>query len=202
MDFMPVNSSHPPHIAAIAPTSSLGRLASLGSKLLLAGCFSLCAALPAAAQTAHSAPSANAVPETSTAAPAQGGAASASGQKTDVRSQVAYERLLNNSGISLQWLWHAKRGHLDAKDNDGLISLDGTQANDEGTLKIKGDVVSISKDSFTFHGTILILDAPDKGRRCDRTGDYEFRITGNRKYWRLRQQEVCDGLADYVDIYF
>lgn len=199
---MPVNANHLPRIAAIAQTSGLMRLASLGSKLLLAGGLSLCAALPAAAQNAHAAPAANVMAGSNSEASAQGGAAGAALQKTDVRSQIAYERLLNNSGITLQWLWHAKRGHLDAKDTNGLITLDGTQANDEGTLKIKGEVVSISKDSFTFHGTILILDAPDKGRRCDRTGDYEFRITGNRKYWRLRQQEVCDGLADYVDIYF
>jgi hypothetical protein len=202
MDFMPMNANQLPRIAAIARTSSLMRLASVGSKLLLAGGFSLCVALPAAAQNAHAAPAANVMAGSDTTASAQGGTASAALQKTDVRSQVAYERLLNNSGITLQWLWHAQRGNLEAKDTDGLITLDGTQANDEGTLKIKGAVVSISKDSFTFHGTILILDAPDKGRHCDRTGDYEFRITGNRKYWRLRQQEVCDGLADYVDIYF
>ena len=29
-----------------------------------------------------------------------------------------------------------------------------------------------------------------------------FRVTQNRKYWRLQQMEVCDGLTDYVDIYF
>jgi hypothetical protein len=35
-----------------------------------------------------------------------------------------------------------------------------------------------------------------------RDGSYEFRITGRRRYWRLQQMEQCDGLTDYVDIYF
>ena len=49
---------------------------------------------------------------------------------------------------------------------------------------------------------ILILDAPDKGRRCERNGDFEFRATGKRKYWRLQQMEACGGLTDYVDVYY
>jgi len=92
--------------------------------------------------------------------------------KTEIKSQTAYERLLNNSGVSVQWLWSAERGHLNAKDVNDVVRIDGTQANFEGTLKINGEIVSIDKDRFTFRGTILILDAPDKGRRCERTGDY------------------------------
>ena len=101
-------------------------------------------------------------------------------QKTDVKDQAAYERLLGNSGITLQWLWSASRGQLNAKDENGVVRLEGTQSNFEGTLKIKGEVVSIGSDRFVLRGTILILDAPDKGRRCERTGDYEFRATGKR----------------------
>lgn len=122
--------------------------------------------------------------------------------KTEIKSQTAYERLMNNSGVSVQWLWSAERGHLNAKDVNDVVRIDGTQANFEGTLKINGEIVSIDKDRFTFRGTILILDAPDKGRRCERTGDYEFRATGKRKYWRLQQMESCDRLTDYVDIYY
>ncbi|AZS82657.1 hypothetical protein ELS24_17640 [Achromobacter spanius] len=122
--------------------------------------------------------------------------------KTEIKSQTAYERLMNNSGVSVQWLWSAERGHLNAKDVNDVVRIDGTQANFEGTLKINGEIVSIDKDRFTFRGTILILDAPDKGRRCERTGDYEFRATGKRKYWRLQQMESCDRLTDYVDIFY
>ncbi|MGE8638740.1 MAG: hypothetical protein ACN6PR_08870 [Achromobacter sp.] len=132
----------------------------------------------------------------------QNGAALAPVAKTEIRNQAAYERLLNNSGVSVQWLWSADRGHLTAKDENDVVRIDGTQANFEGTLKIKGEIVSIDSDRFVFRGTILILDAPDKGRRCERTGDYEFRATGKRKYWRLQQMESCGRLTDYVDIYY
>ncbi|EFF74725.1 MAG: hypothetical protein ACN6P8_07935 [Achromobacter piechaudii] len=137
-------------------------------------------------------------------APAQqpGAAGLAPVSKTEIRNQAAYERLLNNSGVTLQWLWSAQRGKLNATDENDVVRIDGTQANFEGTLKIKGEVVSIDADRFTFRGTIMILDAPDKGRRCERTGDYEFRATGKRKYWRLQQMEACGGLTDYVDIYY
>ncbi|MDH0094472.1 hypothetical protein N7373_23745 [Achromobacter mucicolens] len=130
------------------------------------------------------------------------GGALAPVQKTQINDQAAYERLLNNSGVTLQWLWSAKRGKMNAIDDNDVVRLDGTQANHEGTLKVKGEVVSIGRDSFVLRGTILILDAPDKGRRCERTGDYEFKATGKRKYWRLQQMEACGGLTDYVDIYY
>ncbi|CAB3642889.1 hypothetical protein LMG3431_02272 [Achromobacter pestifer] len=150
-------------------------------------------------QQAPAAAPAAAAPAAATSAPA---GALAPVQKTDIKSQAAYERLLNNSGISLQWLWSAQRGQLSAKDTNDVVRIDGTQANFEGTLKINGEIVSIDSDRFIFRGTILILDAPDKGRRCERTGDYEFRATGKRKYWRLQKMEQCNGLTDYVDIYY
>ncbi|KRC85923.1 hypothetical protein D3C87_550220 [compost metagenome] len=135
-------------------------------------------------------------------APAQGGSALVPVQRTEINDQAAYERLLNNSGMTLQWLWSAKRGALRATDENDVVRIEGTQANFEGTLKVKGEIVSIASDRFVFRGTILILDAPDKGRKCDRTGDFEFKATGKRKYWRLQQMESCGRLTDYVDIYY
>ncbi|MFD4838439.1 hypothetical protein ACFWP0_13110 [Achromobacter sp. NPDC058515] len=155
-------------------------------------------------QRAHQATQAPATQAPAPQAPAPAGAASALApvQKTDIKSQAAYERLLNNSGVSVQWLWSAQRGHLSAKDVNDVVRIDGTQANFEGTLKVNGEIVSIDSDRFLFRGTILILDAPDKGRRCERTGDFEFKATGKRKYWRLQQMESCGRLTDYVDIYY
>ena len=83
--------------------------------------------------------------------------------------------------------WSASRGQLNAKDENGVVRLEGTQSNFEGTLKIKGEVLSIGSDRFVLRGTILILDAPDKGRRCERTGDYEFRATGKRNTGACRR---------------
>lgn len=152
---------------------------------------------------AHSANENRLAPAATQPSMAKAGSASAV-QRTDVKDDAgaAYERLLNNSGIGLQWLWTDARGKLNAVDDNGVVRLEGGHATDAGSVSIKGEVVSISADRFTFRGTILILDAPEKGRRCERTGDHEFRATGKRKYWRLQDMTVCGGLTDYVDIYY
>lgn len=151
-------------------------------------------AAPDTAQKNESAPAATAA--------ATNPAALAPVQKTEIRDQTAYERLMHNSGVTLQWLWSDERGHLVATDKNDVVSIAGTQENAEGALDIKGDIVSIDKDRFLFRGTILIVDAPDQGRRCERTGDFEFKATGKRRYWRLQQMQTCDHLTDYVDIYY
>lgn len=150
------------------------------------------------------APAQQAPARTPAPAPAQQQAQAPAGteQKTEIKSQAAYERLLHNSGISVQWLWTDARGKLNAVDDNDVVRLEGGHTNENGSVTIKGQVLSISADRFMFRGTILIVDAPDKGRRCERTGDYEFRATGKRKYWRLQQMEACGGLTDYVDIYY
>ena len=71
-----------------------------------------------------------------------------------------------------------------------------------GRVTIDGDVIRINPRSFFFRGRIVITDTPDRGRNCVREGTYEFRATNQRRYWRLQDFEACDGLADYVDIYF
>ena len=86
-------------------------------------------------------------------------------------------------------------------DRGGTVHLSGNQIG-SGRLELDGDVVSINADGFAFRGRITITDTPDSGRSCVRDGEFHFRITGQRRYWRLQEMETCDGLADYVDIYF
>lgn len=126
--------------------------------------------------------------------------------KTEVRDRAALDRLRRNSGVGLQWFFTNQRGQLRATWQGGVLHLEGGQSHSyrglAGTLKLNGDVVSIAADRFIFRGQILITDAPDKGRIIDRIGDFEFRITQKRKYWRMQDFTAKDGLADYVDIYF
>ena len=128
------------------------------------------------------------------------------GEHTVVNDRTALNRLRRNSGLTLQWISfdHAQRGHLVAQMNGGLLHLNGSHAarGGPGRLTLDGDVLRINPRSFVFHGRIVITDAPDPGRNCVREGTYEFRSTGQRRYWRLQDFEACDGLADYVDIYF
>jgi hypothetical protein len=130
----------------------------------------------------------------------------APGERTLVNDPAALTRLQRNSGITLQWISFEQpgRGHVVVTDRAGLVHLQGSQTQNAGAgrVDLEGDVLSISPRSFTFRGRIMIENSPDPDRECLREGTYEFRATGTRRYWRLQYVEACDGLADYVDIYF
>jgi len=130
--------------------------------------------------------------------------AAAPAERTTVDSPGALAMLRNNGGLTLQWISWDYRGRVRVSEADGLVHLAGAQAARDGAgrLEIDGDVIEIGARSFTFRGRIAITDTPDPGRNCLRDGTYEFRVTGRRRYWRLQQMEQCDGLTDYVDIYF
>lgn len=125
---------------------------------------------------------------------------------TKVENRAALERLLGSSGISLQWIsWTSKeRGPVDFRWSGKTLFLKAEQRarGGPGLVSVEGRIVRIAKNEFILNGTIIIDDTPDAGRRCEKTGDWRFAITQNRKYWRLREFEWCDGLTDYIDIYF
>jgi hypothetical protein len=124
--------------------------------------------------------------------------------RTIVSDPTALARLRRNAGVTLQWISWDYRGRVRVSEGAGRVHLAGSQRarGGAGRLELDGDVVEIGRDRFTFRGRIVIADTPDPGRNCIRDGEYEFRITQNRHYWRLQQMEQCDGLADYVDVYF
>lgn len=130
----------------------------------------------------------------------------APGERTIVNDRAALNRLRRNSGITLQWISFEQpgRGHVYVTERNGLVHLRGSQTQNAGAgrVDLEGDVLSISARSFTFRGRIMIENSPDPDRECLREGTYEFRATGTRRYWRLQQMTVCDGLTDYVDIYY
>lgn len=124
--------------------------------------------------------------------------------RTIVSDPAALARLRRNAGITLQWISWDYRGRVRVSEMGGRVHLSGSQRarSGAGRLELDGDVIEIGAGSFAFRGHIGITDTPDPGRACMRDGDFEFRITGRRRYWRLQQMEQCDGLTDYVDIYF
>lgn len=123
---------------------------------------------------------------------------------TEVRSKSALERLRGNSGLTLQWIGWDQRGTLDVSQAGDVVHISGSQVapDGKGSVRVDGDVLAIDDKHFILRGTIEIADTPDPGRRCLKQGDSEFAITGNRKYWRMREFEWCDYLTDYIDIYF
>jgi len=126
--------------------------------------------------------------------------------RTIIADQAALQRLRRNSGITLQWISFEspRRGQVRVTERNGLVHLNGRQvgANGNARVELDGDVLRIGRDRFTLAGNITITNTPDQGRVCVREGEFEFRVTQNRRYWRLQQMTVCDGLTDYVDIYF
>ncbi len=125
---------------------------------------------------------------------------------TLIAHQPTLEKILGNSGISLQWIsWEPRdRGELQARWRGKTLYLQGEQKAPTGSasLILDGRVVTVTDNSFTFNGTLRIIDTPDLGRQCKKEGKSTFAITQNRKYFRLREFEWCDRLTDYVDIYF
>ena len=127
---------------------------------------------------------------------------------TRVLDRDGLHRLEGTDGVSLQWIGWERRGRIVVTEPGGRVHLEGEQreARGPGRLTLSGDVTSIQPSSFTFTGAIRISDAPSDRPLCARNGAFTFRITGQRRYWRLQEMTSpdpgCAGLTDYVDIYF
>ncbi len=130
--------------------------------------------------------------------------------QTIVHDRAALARLRGNSGITLQWISFedppntVRRGHVTVADRGDAIHINGVHRSRDGGayVEVDGDIAEIGTDYFILDGTITIHDTPDAGRHCVKTGPSRFGVTQNRRYWRLREFEWCDGLTDYIDIYF
>lgn len=123
---------------------------------------------------------------------------------TRILSTENAQRLQVNKGVTLQWLDWNTRGTAFVTQSNGVWKLRGSQAapNGPGRLFMDGTITEIGSDYFTFEGKIAITDTPDVGRKCEKNKTWHFAVTQNRPYFRLREFEWCDGLTDYVDIYF
>lgn len=128
----------------------------------------------------------------------------ASAGGTIIHDRAAADRLLGADGITLQWIDWDHRGPISVREEGGTIRISGSQqqADGPGKLFVEGEVVEIGTDYFVLDGVVRISDSPDPGRTCEADKTWHFAVTQNRPYWRLREFEWCDGLTDYVDIYF
>lgn len=126
------------------------------------------------------------------------------GEATKILSQADADRLLHNKGVTLQWIDWNTRGTAVAVPSEGLWRLRAAQSqrDGKGRLILDGAILEIGEGYFTFRGRIRIADTPDPGRVCELDKTWHFAVTQNRPYYRLREFEWCDGLTDYVDIYF
>lgn len=126
--------------------------------------------------------------------------------RTKVNSGASARMLLGKHKLSLQWISWDYLGTATVTVTGGVYRLKGEQKarGNSDRLTIDGVITRIAAKEFTFEGTIITqVSHINGGQPCTREGEFTFRITGQRKYWRLQQMEnPCDPVTDYVDMYF
>jgi hypothetical protein len=139
--------------------------------------------------------------------------------RTAVHDQAAARKLVGKHKISLQWIsWDyfgsafVKKKHCQSGTEVSLpitgqcYWLKGEQIGRTNTdrLTIDGMIMSVDAKQFTFHGTIETkISHINSAKPCIRSGNFTFKITGKRKYWRLMEMDnPCDEATDYIDLYF
>src|SRR5437868_6194020 len=126
--------------------------------------------------------------------------------KVIVNDMAAKQMLLGVHRFSLQWISWDYFGKATVTEKNGSLFIKGEQrgrGNDD-LVTMDGVITRVDAKEFTFEGEIVTrVSHINNGQPCKRTGEMTFRITGNRRYWRLQQMNnPCDEAADYVDIFF
>jgi hypothetical protein len=126
--------------------------------------------------------------------------------KTVINSQTAKQMLLGRHMFSLQWISWDYFGRATVTQKGGVLFLQGEQKARDGNdlLTIDGTITEVNRYDFRFNGKIVTqVSHINNGEPCVREGDFTFKITGKRKYWRLMEMDnPCEGVTDYVDIFF
>ena len=129
-------------------------------------------------------------------------------QRTKVNDTRAAGMLLGRHKLSLQWVSWDHFGLATVTNRRGVYSIKGEQRgrglSKGNSVTIDGVITSIGAKEFGFRGKIVTLVTHiNGGEPCVRDGEYTFKITGKRRYWRLQQMDSpCDQATDYVDVYF
>lgn len=129
-------------------------------------------------------------------------------QPTEVIDTQFARMLLGRHKLSLQWVSWNYFGLATVTNRRGVYWIKGEQKGRGRTagnyVTIDGRVTTIASDYFRFEGKIVTrVDHINGGQPCVRDGEFTFKITGKRRYWRLQQMDnPCEPVTDYVDIYF
>jgi len=113
-----------------------------------------------------------------------------------------------NHKISIQWIGWDSFGQIKAagQNGDGSIPISGGQTSKTNGdyLRIEGVAMQFEPNTVSFDGVIVTkISFINGGQPCTRRGSFEFKRTQGRKYWRLQQMgNPCEGVTDYIDIYF
>lgn len=127
-------------------------------------------------------------------------------ERTEIKDPSAAMMLIGRHMLSLQWISWDHFGSATVSMRDGIYRIKGQQKGrgNSDFLKIDGRIKTIAEKEFVFDGTIVTqVSHINGGEPCTREGEFVFKITGKRRYWRLMQMDnPCDPVTDYVDVYF
>lgn len=127
-------------------------------------------------------------------------------EKTEISDTKAKTMLLGKHKFSLQWISWDYFGAATVTQKNGVLYIKGRQEGrgNADFVTIDGKITSVDSKEFSFSGKIVTkISFINGGKPCVRDGDFTFKITGKRKYWRLQEMDnPCDEATDYVDIFF
>jgi serine/threonine protein kinase len=121
------------------------------------------------------------------------------------------DKLIGRHKLSLQWISWTYFGYVDFVKTDlNTYSISGYQDGNKSKgecdgcyLKINGVIKKITDKELQFNGRIeSSVNHIQNGLPCIKEGTYTFKSTQGRRYWRLQEMDGCEGVTDYVDIYF
>ncbi|VAW76785.1 hypothetical protein MNBD_GAMMA12-2278 [hydrothermal vent metagenome] len=129
--------------------------------------------------------------------------------QTTINNQAAKKKLMGTHNFNLHWLDEKQMGSVKITEKDGQLYIKGNQTITSGdgindSLNIEGTISQVNKRNFIFNGKIITkVNHVAAGKDCVRQGKMTFRISGKRKYWRLKEnRNPCSEVTDYVNIYF
>ncbi len=126
--------------------------------------------------------------------------------KTIIKDAAAKTMLLGSHRFSLQWISWDYFGKAVVTDQKGKLIIRGIQRakDSQDFVRIDGVITEVDAKEFRFNGVIETkVSHNNNGEICKREGGMTFKITQNRKYWRLQEmQSPCGIETDYVDIFF
>lgn len=122
----------------------------------------------------------------------------------DTRLSAAERKLLGKHKFSLQWISWERFGVATVKRGRNGLEIDAKQALNGDWVSMKGTVSVVDSKTFYVTGKIITrVHHINEGMPCERSGTFEFRAKGQRKYWRMQPiDNPCDHVADYIDVYF
>lgn len=113
------------------------------------------------------------------------------------------KKLIGDHKLRLQWL--SKTGTAKIHEENGVLKIDGEHTEKDGFVKIKGNIEYVNDKEIIIKGTVSTKSSiVNNNEVCERSGDFNFKSTKGRKYWRMQQMDNCEGnrVVDYIDIFF